>query len=78
MRKLPLVDVEWEDATSDRRWQNESEAGVIPAIIHNVGWQLQRTRKYILISSQQDVTNKEWADRTRIPRGCIKSIRRLE
>ena len=78
MRKLHLIEVEWEDTTSDRRWESEDKVSVNPAIVRNVGWQLQRTREYILLTSQKDITHKEYADRIRIPRGCIKSIRRIE
>ena len=78
MRKLPLVEIEWVDATSDRRWAPEEKAEVEPAIIKNVGWQLKRTKRYILMTSQRDLSNKECSDRTRIPRGCIKTIRKIE
>lgn len=78
MRKLRLLLVEWEDTTSDRRWEYEDDVSVEPAIVHSVGWQLQRKRTHILLTSQKDITHKEYADRIRIPRGCIKSIRRLE
>lgn len=78
MRKLHLVEVEWEDTTSDRRWEGKDNVSVNPAIIYNIGWQLQRTRKHILLTSQKDITHGEYADRIRIPRGCIRNIRRLE
>lgn len=78
MRKLHLVEVEWEDTTSDRRWEGEDDVSVNPAIIRNVGWQLQSTKKHILLTSQKDIVHKEYADRIRIPRGCIRGIRRLE
>ena len=77
MRKLHLVEVEWEDTTSDRRWVGKDDVVVNPAIIRTVGWQLQRTGEYILLTSQQDITHNEYADRIRIPKGCIRNIRRL-
>ena len=78
MKKLDLVEVEWEDTTSDRRWEGKDNVSVIPAIICNVGWQLQLTKKHILLTSQKDITFQEFAERIRIPRGCVKSIRRIE
>ena len=78
MRKLQLVEVEWEDTTSSGRWVNEKDALVMPAQIHTVGWKLKATRKYLLLITQRDETYDECADRIRIPRGCIRSIRRIE
>lgn len=78
MRKLPLVEVEWEDTTSKSGWEDTKDADLEFATIHNVGWQLQRTKKYILLVTQRDSTYGGCADRTKIPRGCIKSIRRIE
>ncbi len=78
MRKLPLVIVEWEDTTSSHKWAEEKESDVQTALIHTVGWRLKGGRKYILLSSQRDFTYNECSDRVKIPRGCIKSIRRVE
>lgn len=78
MRKLHLVEVKWEDTTSRHSWEDEKDADFKPAIIHNVGWQLKRTRKHILLINQRDFTYGECSDRTKIPRGCIQSIRRIE
>ena len=78
MRKLQLVEVEWEDTTSSGRWVDEENADVKPAQVHTVGWKLKATRKYLLLISQRDETYGECSDRIRIPRGCIKSVRRIE
>ncbi len=78
MRKLNLVEIEWEDTTSSSRWEDEKDAEVRPAIIRIIGWQLMRTGKYLLLITQRDTTYNQCADRTRIPRGCIKSIRKIE
>ncbi len=78
MRKLPLVVIEWEDTTSDRRWESEKNADVKTALIHTVGWRLKSDRKYYLLTTQRDTTHRECSDRIKIPRGCIKSIRVIE
>lgn len=78
MRKLHLVEVEWEDTTSRSSWIDEKDADLKPAHIHTVGWQLKATRKYLLLITQRDATYGECSDRTRIPRGCVKSIRKIE
>jgi len=78
MRKLPLVEVRWEDTTSRHSWINEKDAGVDTAVIHTVGWKLRATRKYVLLVTQRDETYGDCSDRIKIPRGCIKEIRRIE
>ena len=78
MRKLHLVEVEWEDTTSKHCWKDEKDADFESAIIHAVGWQLRCTRKHILLITQRDSVYGECSDRVKIPRGCIKSIRRIE
>ena len=78
MRKLQLVEVEWEDTTSRSSWVDEKDANFTPAHIHTVGWKLESNRKYLLLVAQRDETYGECSERTRIPRGCIKSIRRIE
>ncbi len=78
MRKLHLVEVEWEDTTSRSNWIGERDAEVAPAHIHSIGWKLKSNGKYILLITQRDATYGECSDRTRIPRGCIKRVRRIE
>ena len=78
MRKLHLVEVEWEDTTSSKRWEDEANADVELAIVHTVGWQLKKTRKHILLTSQRDATYNIYTDREKIPMGCVRVIRRIE
>lgn len=78
MRKRPLLVIEWDDTTSSSKWEDEGDADVKLARIHTVGWQLKKTREYILLTNQRDATYYQCSDRHKIPRGCIKNIRRLE
>ena len=78
MRKLHLVEIEWEDTTSKHDWADEKGADIQTAIIHSVGWRLRSNRKYLLLATQRDFTYGECSDRIKIPRGCVKSIRRIE
>ena len=78
MRKLPLIEVEWQDTTSRGAWADEVKADFESAIIHTVGWKLKSTRNYILVTNQRDTVYGECSDRHKIPRGCIRNIRRIE
>ena len=77
MKKLPLIVVEWEDATSKHSWEDERDADFKIKSSFSVGWQLKTDRKYLLLTRQRE-TDGYYADRLKIPRGCIKSIKRLE
>ncbi len=77
MRKLPLIIVEWEDTTGQSSWEEEKNADFKIKPSFSVGWKLKTDRKYVLITRQREVGGN-FADRLKIPRGCIKSIKRLE
>jgi len=77
MKKRHLVMVEWIDTAGGSSWRAEDEDFGTGCLTHTVGWQLKSSRKAITITS----TRNEWGDcldRETIPRGAIKSIRRLE
>ena len=78
MRKKPLIVVEWVDSTGSSGWANEeSMKKTEPAHCTNVGWKLESTAKKLVICAGRNDAG-EYSDRCTIPRGCIKSIRRLE
>jgi len=78
MRKLPLLLVEWDDCVTDSRWQDvNTESGIHTNPAYSVGWRVKSNKRYLVISPMRDSTDK-CDDRINIPRGCIKSIRRLE
>ena len=78
MRRRPLVVVEWEDITTHRAHRDESEAGKIePVKAISVGWKLSSRKGYLSLTPMR-FENGECGDRQVIPRGCIRSIRRLE
>ena len=78
MHKKQLIIVEWDDTTGSSAWV--SEEGVKktePFGCTSVGWKLKSTpKKLVICASKNDVG--DYADRNTIPKGCIKSIRRLE
>ena len=78
MRKLHLVEVEWEDTSGQSGWDTEENIKKMePVVCVTVGWQLKSTaKKLVLVSTHSD--NKTYSDRNTIPKGCIKSIRRIK
>ena len=79
MRKLPLIVVEWDDVSSFGGWKTEKEAldEERPFVAKMVGWEIARNKEYITLAtafSDDDDCN----GRRCIPRGCIRSIRRIE
>ncbi|MCK4814241.1 hypothetical protein KA005_00605 [bacterium] len=83
MRKLPLLIVEWDDITTDGGWKydDEDHSDHILGCI-SVGWQVKSNRRYLIISPMRSAythsKRSKCDDRQIIPRGCIRSIRRLE
>jgi len=78
MRKLPLIIVEWSDITSHSSWYNEQTASQKQALVNmSVGWKLKSDREFIRLTPMRSGSG-DCTDVQVIPRGCIKSIRRLE
>ena len=79
MKKRPLVMIEWEDIAAHSSWIEEDSQPEASDTIHcvTVGWRIKSNKRMIVITSTRADT-KKCTDRMSIPRGCIKSIRRLE
>ena len=83
MRKLPLIVVEWEDITTHSGWEYDDvdlSKNVLACV--SVGWRVKSSRGYLQIvpmrSQWHGSKYSKCDDRQIIPRGCIKSIRRIE
>lgn len=78
MRKLPLIEIIWDDISGQSGWDTlENVKKTEPVVCTTVGWQVKSTaKKLIVVSTHSD--NKTYSDRNTIPKGCIKSIRRIE
>lgn len=83
MRKLPLIIVEWDDISTHSGWYYDDE-DLSKNVCHciSVGWKVKSNRKYLQISPIREQwigsRRSKCDDRQLIPRGCIRSIRRLE
>jgi len=78
MRKKPLIIVEWEDTSGSNVWVSEEVAKATePIHCTTVGWKIELTpQKLVICASKSD--GGDYSDRDTIPRGCIRSIRKLE
>jgi hypothetical protein len=79
LRSLPVVEVEWEDATATGGWQDLRDIKGEPAMLQKV-----RTVGYLCRSDAQSVVlaqnvsdSDKGADTMAIPKSCVKRIRRL-
>lgn len=77
MRKLPLIVVEWNDTCTSSSWKLEEDCKHIEMKCVSVGWKLRSGRKFLTLTATRDGEDG-CNDRQTIPRGCIRSIRRLE
>ena len=83
MRKLPLLVVEWNDISTHGGWEyDDVDLSKYAFYCVSVGWRVKSTRQYLQISPMRSsrVGSKysKCDDRQIIPRGCIRSIRRIE
>ena len=77
MRTRPLLIVEWDDAYGTNKWHPEDELDdAHPMRCTTVGWRMPAPPGCFSIASTRDGHGK-CADRMTIPRGNVKSIRKL-
>lgn len=78
-RRLPLVEVRWEDSTSFGGWKTrEQYAREKPAECVSAGYLLSRTRQAVtLVMSQCVEAERDTMDGLVIPAGAVRAIRRL-
>ena len=78
MRKKPLVIVEWDDVNGSSNWAAEESVKKVELTrCTNVGWKLESTAKKLVICAGKNDMG-DYSDRCTIPKGCVRSIRRLE
>lgn len=83
MRKLPLLVVEWDDISTLAGWEYDDE-DKSKEVLHcvSVGWKVKSSRQYLQLSPMRSAyvhsRRSKCCDRQLIPRGCIRSIRKVE
>jgi hypothetical protein len=77
---LPVL-AEWTDSASTGRWDTPEayarRAGENTGPIRSVGWINRKDHKVVQLVQTQSGANGDVVDAITIPRGCIRSIRRL-
>jgi hypothetical protein len=78
MRKRPLIVVEWDDITTNTDWDKEDIDHTKDALsCISVGWRLKSTNKHLVLTPMRTKDGR-CNDRQIIPKGAIRSIRRIE
>ncbi len=78
MRKRALLIVEWDDIAGYKNWRYEDDLeGTRATPCITVGWKMKSDNKVLRIASTRSTIN-ECVDLQVIPKGCIRSIRKIE
>ena len=77
--KYPLVLVNWEDSAAEGKWKEASEYKTrMPLMMQSVGYKLLDDKKRLILLQSICHENDVVSDSITIPRGCVKSIRKLK
>lgn len=76
MKKYPLVIVEWQDTITHSGWVDWDKLDDVTIPCISVGWKVKSDKRSITLSSMR--SDDGCASRQVIPKGCIRSIRRLD
>ena len=74
--KHHLVLVEWDDTITHHGWKEYKDIEIAPEPCLSVGWVLKSDKKSLTLSAMK--SKDGCAERQIIPRGCIRSIRKLD
>lgn len=78
MKKRPLVLVEWDDTTTNEGWAMVENLTSEPVHCISVGWIVRKTKIALVLAGMRSLDEDACNTRQTIPRGCIRSIRRIE
>lgn len=68
--KYPLIEVIWDDASTDNGWEAVPES-LVPELVTTVGFLVRETDKHLLIASSYDPNHTN--GRIQIPLGMVVS-----
>ena len=76
--KYPLVEVIWNDAESDSSWSEVPTEKLKPTLALTIGFLVAEDEEHVLIADAYFLTSsKTIGNTTKIPRGMIKEMNRL-
>ena len=73
---MKLVLIEWVDSTSMGGWTDNDDMDLCEC--ETVGFLLKEDKKKVIVAQSISDGATRYCDRFGIPRGCIKSIRKLK
>ena len=76
MRKLKLVEIEWQDIEEHAGWQEVDQRPLV--ILKSYGLLVSKTRWHITIANCYDPETTNFSGVHKYPKGCILNMRVIE
>lgn len=76
--KVKIVQITWEDITSQCGWIDTDDIDIEICICNSVGFLLKKTKKYILIAQTMAGDVEMCGNVKKIPMGVVKKIKILK
>lgn len=74
----PIVMVTWHDAAGIQGWRDADEAAHYnPYIVKSVGYLILKNKDVVILGMSETEDRDQFADRLVVPRGMVKSIKKL-
>lgn len=74
--QYPLVEITWDDASSDAGWQEAREVKFEPQVVISVGFLISENKKYVIIG--HTYSGEDFVGWMQIPKGMIISKKVLK
>ena len=78
MEKYPLISVTWIDPYSHDEWIEIEQIKPKVAVMNSVGYQLERTKDYLVLALNLDTQEPKASCVMVIPSECIKKTKRVK
>ena len=75
--KKKIVEVSWRDPTIDSGWVDDDHNKILP-IIRTYGILISKNKSQVVLAGTFDAKENKYADRSKIPTGCVSGIRLIE
>ena len=76
--KKRLVCVHWIDADGVAGWFDpDDKSDEHPVVLRTFGLYVQTTKNWVITATTYDPVNKQFSDRSRIPRGMVKKVENI-
>lgn len=72
---MKVVEVTWKDPTIDAGWQDDDDHDAELPDMKSYGILVSNTKRQVCIAGSYDKSQKAYADRSKFPKGCVKSVK---